>query len=310
MKNYTVGIDVGGTNIKLGLVSRSGKILSRAFLETKKFRRDRSGLIKVLVGEIQSLMASRKLSKGDLAGIGIGLPGLIDPRKGIVGFLPNVPGWRNVPLKKIIQSKLRIPVHIDNDVNLVALAEWQFGAGKGVDNLICLTLGTGVGGGLVLNGSLYRGEGFAAGELGHIPLNERGPRCPCGGWGCFERYVGNGELLRVAAKRFRRKNISLPDVYRLADQGNRDAVRFWHSAAEHIGNGLVGVVNLLNLRLIVIGGGVANNYKFMGTTIQSVIKKRAMSVQGRMVRVVRAKLGDDAGIIGAQVLVKESGSKV
>ena len=301
-----MGIDVGGTNIKLGLVNRSGKILVRAFLETKKYHRQKTRLIGALVREIQRLINSKKLSKREVAGIGIGWPGIIDPRKGVVGFLPNVPGWRNVPIRKILQSKLRIPVFIDNDVNLVTLAEWKFGAGKGVGNLICLTLGTGVGSGLILDSSLYRGEGFAAGELGHLPLNEQGPRCPCGGWGCFERYVGNGDLLKKAAKMFRRKNITLPDVYRLAGRGNQDALRFWRETGEHVGNALVSVVNLLNPRLIIIGGGVANNFRFMEKTIHAVIKTRAMKFQAGMVRTVRAKLGDDAGIIGAHVLVKEA----
>jgi glucokinase len=306
MSFFTIGIDIGGTNIKLGLVNRSGKILVRAFLETKKYHRKKTELIEALVLEIQRLIHFQKLSNRDITGIGIGLPGIIDPKRGRVGFLPNIPGWRNVPLREIIRSKLHVPIFIDNDVNLVTLAEWQFGAGQGVENLICLTLGTGVGGGLVFDNRLYRGEGFAAGELGHMPLNERGPCCPCGGWGCFERYVGNGYLLRKAAQWFRRKNISLPEVYRLAHQGNQNAIRFWHEAGEHIGNALVSLVNLLNPRLIIIGGGVSNNYKFMEKTVNAVIKKRAMKFQARMVKIKRAKLGDDAGIIGAQVLVKEA----
>ena len=308
MNYYTVGIDVGGTNIKLGLVNRSGKIIVRAFLETKKYHRQKSQLINALVREIQLLVQSKNLIKKNIAGIGIGLPGIIDPQKGIVGFLPNVPGWRNVPLRRILQSKLGIPVFIDNDVNLVTLAEWKFGAGQGVGNLICLTLGTGVGSGLILDNSLYRGEGFAAGELGHLPLNEQGPRCPCGGWGCFERYVGNGDLMKKAAKKFRQKNITLPDVYRLASRGNQDALRFWREAGEHVGNALVSVVNLLNPRLIIIGGGVSNNFRFMEKTVNAVIKRRAMKFQAGMVKIVRAKLGDDAGIIGAHVLAKEATS--
>ena len=163
-----------------------------------------------------------------------------------------------------------------------------------------------MGAGLVLNGALYRGEGFVAGELGHMPLNEKGPDCNCGGWGCFECYVGNGHLLKEARKIFKKNTIELPDVFYLANQGNVRAIRFWEETAAHIGNALVGVVNLLNPRLIVLGGGVSNNYKFMGKTINAIINKRAMKVQAKMVKIVRAKLSDDAGIIGAQVLVKEA----
>jgi len=306
MKHYTVGIDVGGTNINFGLVNRSGSILARTSLDTKQFHRNKQKLINALIEEINSLICSKNLKSKDISGIGFGLPGLIDSKKGVVNFLPNVPGWKNVPLKGIVQKKLRIPTFIDNDVNLITLGEWKFGAGKGCQNMLCMTLGTGVGAGLVLNSALYRGEGFVAGELGHMPLNEKGPNCNCGGWGCFESYVGNGRLLLKARKIFKKKDIQLPDIHKLANQGNVRAIRFWNDAAVHIGNALVGVVNLLNPRLIVIGGGVSNNYKFLGTTINTIVKKRAMNVQAKMVKIVRAKLGDNAGIIGAQVLVKEA----
>ena len=306
MKHYTIGVDVGGTNIKLGLVDRSGVIVARAFLDTKSFYKRKTKLIDAIVGAIRDLIDEKKLVSKDILGIGLGLPGLIDSKRGIVNFLPNVPGWKNVPLKSIIQKKLHIPTFIDNDVNVITLGEWKFGAGKGYKNLMCMTLGTGVGGGLILNGMLYRGEGFVAGELGHMPLNEKGPDCNCGGSACFEYYVGSGCLLKKAAKIFKRKDIQLPEVFRLAKHGNVRAIRFWEETAVHIGNGLVGVVNLLNLRLIVIGGGVSNNFQFLGKTINAVIRRRAMRVQSKMVKIVRAKLGDDAGIIGAQVLVKDA----
>ncbi len=305
MKKYTIGVDVGGTNIKLGLVNRSGKIVTKSVLDTRDFSKSKKKLIDVVVKSIVGLIEEEGLASKDILGIGLGLPGPIDSKRGIVSFLPNIPGWKNVPLKDIVQKRLRIPTFVDNDVNLITLGEWKFGAGKGYKNLMCMTLGTGVGAGLVLNNGLYRGEGFAAGELGHMPLNEKGPACNCGGWGCFEHYVGNGTLLKKASKIFKRKSIQLPDVYYLAQQGNVRAIEFWNEAATHIGNALVGVVNLLNLRLIIIGGGVSNNYGFLGKTINAVIKARAMKVQAGMVKVVRAKLRDDAGILGAQVLVKE-----
>lgn len=306
MKRYTIGVDFGGTNIKLGLVNHRGQVASRSFLDTRKFLRQRYKLIDALVLEMKSLMDAKRLAAKDILGIGFGLPGLIDSKKGVINFLPNVPGWKNVPLKNIIQKRLYLPTFIDNDVNVIALGEWKFGAGKGYKNLVCMTLGTGVGGGLILNNELYRGEGFVAGELGHMPLNEKGPLCNCGGWGCFELYVGNRTLLQKAAKIFKKKDIQLPDVNHLARQGNARAIQFWEEAATHIGNALVGVVNLLNPTLIIIGGGVANNLVFMEKTIMAVIQKRAMKVQAAMVKVVRAQLGDDAGIIGARVLVKEA----
>jgi predicted NBD/HSP70 family sugar kinase len=137
-------------------------------------------------------------------------------------------------------------------------------------------------------------------------LNEEGPSCNCGGYACFERYVGNRTLMRNAAKLFHNTSVRLQDVFARARRGDRRAIRFWQDAATHIGNALAGVINLLNPRMIIIGGGVANNFRFMGPTIRKVIRQRAMKVQKKMVRVARAKLGDDAGILGAHILVKEA----
>lgn len=303
MKKIVIGIDVGGTNIKVGLVDHKGHILDRTNLITKSFVRDRNALIAALADTINELIRRNNYSNKNILGIGIGLPGLINPPHGVVYFLPNIPGWKNVPLKKILEEKLHIPVFIENDVNIITLAEWKFGAGIGRKNMVCITLGTGVGGGLILNNELYQGEGFVAGEIGHIPINEEGPKCNCGGKACFERYVGNHYLQQKINKIFPRQGISIQDMRVLAEKGNKKALDFWFDTATHIGNGLIGVVNLLNPTCIVIGGGVSNNYKFLFKRIEEIIKKRAMRVQSAMVKIVRAQLGDDAGIIGGYVLV-------
>lgn len=306
MSKFTVGVDVGGTNIKLGIVNAAGKIVERSRLETRHLIGHKSELISAVVSAIKSLLSQAKVPLSKVEGVGFGLPGLIDPQRGVVLFLPNIPGWKNVPLRKIINSKLNVPVYLDNDVNVITLAEWQYGAGKGCGDLVCITLGTGVGGGLIFNNALYRGPGFVAGEIGHMPLNEEGPKCNCGGWGCFERYVGNRWLGEEAAAIFQKPGIIFPDIYPAAVRGDKKALEFWSRAGERIGNGLVGVVNLLNPRLIIIGGGVSNNFRFFSPAVKRVIRERAMKVQGKMVQIKRALLGDDAGIIGAHVLVRES----
>ncbi len=303
MKRLVIGIDVGGTNVKLGLVSAQGKVISKAVLSTKDFRRRKAELVDAIVTLIRVTLKNNNLKKTDIAGIGIGLPGLIDPVRGMVHFLPNIPGWKNVPLRRIFERQLGIPTFLENDVNLIALGEWKFGAGRGARNMVCITLGTGVGGGLIFNNQLYRGEGFVAGEVGHIPLNEEGPACGCGGYGCFERYVGNRYVLKEAEKIFGIKGIDFPDIRRLTRQNPKKAMPFWETMATHIGNGLVGIINLLNPTLIVIGGGVSNNHRFLFPTIRKVIKRRALPVSGSMAKLVRAQLGDEAGIIGANVLV-------
>ena len=245
MKKYILGVDVGGTNIKLGVIDKTGSIISRSRLDTKSYIRSKNKLIEAVITEINDMFSSCNLKKSHFVGVGIGLPGLVDPINGIVKFLPNIPGWKNVPLKKIFEKQLFLPAYIENDVNMITLGEWKYGAGKGVSDMICLTLGTGVGSGLILDGKLYRGAGYAAGELGHIPLNEKGPQCGCKGYGCLESYVGNQRLQERAAKIFKRKQIVLEEVTDLAEQGNLRAKEFWQETASHIGNALTGVVNLL-----------------------------------------------------------------
>jgi glucokinase len=267
---------------------------------------DKNILIRRILKAGEDLLEAQKLRLKDILGIGIGLPGLIDTERGIVHFLPNIPGWKNVPLRQIIKKKIRLPVFIDNDVNLMTLGEWKYGAGRGTKNLICVTLGTGVGGGLIIDNKIYRGEGSAAGEVGHIPLNEKGPRCNCGGVGCLERYVGNQYLLAKAKKIFRNRHLTLETVDTLAEQGDKRALRFWEETGTHIGNALVGVVNMFNPRKIVIGGGISKAHRRLFQAIEQTIKRRAMSVQASMVEVVKSKLGDNAAIMGTCVLVQNA----
>ncbi|MBF0121967.1 MAG: ROK family protein [Candidatus Omnitrophica bacterium] len=304
MSKYVIGVDVGGTNVKLGVLNPSGKVLSRSSFSTKTFIKSSDSLIDAVCEAVLALAGKEGLLKRDIAGVGIGLPGLIDVDKGVVRVLPNIPGWSDVPLKRIMEKKLDLLVQLENDVNMITLGEWEYGAGKGIENLICMTLGTGVGAGLILNNEIYRGTGFAAGEIGHMPLNEEGPECTCGGWGCFERYVGNKRLQKEAAKIFGKNDISLEDVYRRAVEGKKKALKFWEMVGEKVGNGLVGPVNILNPECVIIGGGVSRSLEFMKSAIEGVIKRRCMKTQAEMVRVIKARLDDDAGIVGAEVLIR------
>ncbi len=305
MKRFVVGIDVGGTNVKLGLVNSSGRIISRTYFPTKSYIRSRNKLIDAIAQAVLRLLRAARVPQSSVLGIGLGLPGLIDPQRGFVNFLPNIPGWKNVPLKKMLEKKLRLPVFIDNDAKIVALAEWKFGSGRGFDHLVCLTLGTGVGSGLILDGRLYRGADNTAGELGHLPLNEKGAACNCGGVACLERTIGNRYLVQRSRKIFG-KGLEPQAVGKLAKRGDARALRFWKETAEHLGNALAGVVNLLNPQCIVVGGGVANNFRFMRKTLIEVLRRRALRVPARRVKVVRARLVKDAGILGARVLVEQS----
>jgi glucokinase len=223
--------------------------------------------------------------------------------------LPNILGWQNTPVKNILEKKLGLKVCVDNDVNLMALAETKLGIAKNRKNVVCVTLGTGVGGGLILEGKLFRGTDFCAGEIGHMPINIHGPRCNCGGRGCLERYVGNKFVLRQAQTKLKMRNITLEKLSRLAEDGNKIALAIYHSFAENIGVALTGVVNLINPEIIVIGGGLSFAGDFIFKKIKQTIDKRAMPVQAKRVKVKKAMLGKDAGLIGAAILVRDSLSR-
>lgn len=300
---FIIGIDLGGTNLKVALIDLKYKIRYKEVLSTKKFITKQS-LICAIIDSINKIIKNSHLNRPHILGIGLGLPGPIDVKKGIVHFFPNIPGWKEVNLKNILEKRLNLPVFLDNDANLMSLAEFKLGVAKAFKNAVCLTLGTGVGGGLIIDATLYRGSTFASGEIGHIPINEKGPVCNCGGIACLETYIGNKKILRDAKKLFKR-NISLEELSELAKHKNKKAINIWSKVAQHLGVALVGIVNLLNPDVIVIGGGVAEAGKVLFDKIRETIAKQAMPVQARHVKVLKAKLGNDAGLLGAAILVRE-----
>jgi glucokinase len=298
-----IAIDLGGTNLKCALLDGALKIRTKSLFDTKSFN-SKNKLIDGLAGSVKNFISELNVSGSSILVIGIGLPGPVDSLKGIVHFLPNIPGWRKVGLKKILEKRLGLPVFIDNDAKLMALAEHEAGSAKGYSNVLCLTLGTGVGGGLFINNFLYRGVDNAAGEIGHIPLNERGPVCGCGSQACLESYIGNNRIIKRARKLFG-PDIRLEDVSRLAREKNRKAIAFWDDVGKKLGLALSGAVNLLNLEAVVIGGGVAGAGYALFESVRHTILERAMSVQAKRVKVLKAALGNDAGLIGAGYLVRE-----
>ena len=302
-RKFLLAIDLGGTNLKIALLNLTFRVISKEIVSTKRFKKNKD-LISGIIYSIEKIIQINNLNTKDILGVGLGLPGPIDVEKGIVHFFPNIPGWHEVNLKKILKNKLKFPAFLDNDANLMCLAEHRLGAARGLKNALCLTLGTGVGGGLIILNKLYRGSTFAAGEIGHMPINEHGPFCNCGGVACLETYIGNRAILRDARRTFKR-DISLEELSALAKKQNREAKKIWHKVGERLGIALTGVVNLLNLDAVVIGGGIALAGKILFDAIKDTVKYRAMSVQAKHVRILKAKLGNDAGLIGAALLVKE-----
>jgi len=303
-KRVKVGIDLGATKLKMALVDERGRVFHRREINTP-FNAKRSELIDAIVGNVREIIKASGIRKSAVIGIGIGVPGPVDSKKGIVRYFPNIKGWKGVSLKSILERRLGLKVVLDNDVNAMTLGEYTFGAGRGKAgiNLVCLTLGTGVGGGVIINGGLYRGSTMCAGEIGHIPINEKGPRCNCGGIACLERYIGNRYILDRAIRVFG-KGMTLKRMDALARRGNSKARRIWEDFGRKLGTALTGVVNLLNPDLIIIGGGVSKAGELILQPLRNEIKRRAMKDQARHVKVLRARLGDNAGIIGASLLVE------
>ncbi|MDD5044439.1 MAG: ROK family protein [Candidatus Omnitrophica bacterium] len=307
LKKYIIAIDLGGTNLKIALLDLNFRIKARQSFPTGRLK-TKFKLIAKIKSSVTEILSAEKISRSEVLGIGIGVPGPVDYGSGKVHFFPNIPGWKDVALKSILERMIRLPVLIDNDANLMCLAEARLGAAKKSKNAVCLTLGTGVGAGLLINGDLYRGSGFAAGEIGHMPLNEEGPRCNCGGRACLERYIGNKEILKSAKKYFKR-NITLEELSSLAKKGNKKAKELWYNVGIKLGIVLAGVVNLINPDRMVIGGGVADAGKILFSAVIQTIKERSMPVQARSVKVLKARLGSSAGLIGAAILLKEGLNK-
>lgn len=302
-KNFIIGVDLGGTNLKIGLLDLKYKILDRLTLNTVSFKKKNS-LIKAILDSIDTILKRNKLSIKKVIGVGLGLPGPIDIEKGIVHFFPNIPGWRKVRIKNILYNKLKVAVFVDNDARVMSLAESRLGKARRFNNVICLTLGTGVGGSVIINRDIYRGTDYAAGEIGHVPISVDGPKCKCGGKACLEAYIGNARILKEARRVFGRK-ISLEELSQLAKKRNKLALKIWDKTGKRLGAALCGVINLLNPDAIVIGGGIANAGKILFDKVKGVVKQQAMSVQARRVKILKANFGNEAGLIGAAILVKE-----
>jgi glucokinase len=304
MSTKAIGIDFGGTSVKSAIVD-DGRITQRGNpVDTRKHTADGT-----LFDAIFEAIAMLRLSHPDVRGVGMGLPGFVDTDRGVVHGLSNVPGWDNVPMLGMLCERTGLPCAIENDANAMAFAEFMHGAAQGAKNAICITLGTGVGGGLILDGRLYRGSRYAAGELGHSSVDMHGPRGVYGTPGDLEVYVGNRQIgerasrLYAAAQQERPPEQCTPkDLEKLARAGDHIAIALWDSMGDEIGAALTNAIWLLNPDTIVIGGGVAAAGDLLFDPIRRSIRGRTSTLFSEHLRVLPAKLGNDAGIIGCAAL--------
>lgn len=303
-----IGIDLGGTNIKGGLLDRDARLVEHESIETQADG-GRDHVIERIVGLIELL---RQRSHGPVAGVGIGAPGPMSHRDGIIHQAPNLPGWKAVPIRDILARRTGLPVALENDANAAAFGEYTAGAGRGVKRMFMMTLGTGVGGGLVIDGRLERGHFDSAGEVGHVILHPGGRPCPCGQLGCFERYasanaVGERLLEAIASgETSSLAGVAAPDsrdVLHAAEAGDPLARRIWQETCDALGVGCVNVQHLLNPELIVLTGGLIAAGEALLRPVRAAFGRFTWKMARDFPRIEFATLGGDAGVIGAAALV-------
>jgi len=332
MNDFSIGVDLGGTNLRIAAVDVNGHLVEKVTLGTK-VSLGRDHVLNDMCEAIQHLSEKYKNS-AKMLGIGIGVPGIIDMETGLLRESPNLPGWADYPVRAEIERRLTTMVILENDANVAAFGEKWLGAAKEHDDMAMLTLGTGVGGGLVLGGKIWHGMNGMAGEFGHTTVEPEGHPCGCGNRGCLEQYASATAVVRMAREAIAENassglarashadaEFNAKSIYNLAIQGDEDARRIFRRVGRSIGIVLSAMVNSLNLPMYVIGGGVASAWEAFAPTIFDELRHRCMvyaatappdplaqgggaSSQvepgpGRKTIVTRALLGSDAGLFGA-----------
>jgi glucokinase len=302
-----IGVDLGGTNLRTAILSPDGDILDRH----KEATYAADGWSRVVARLIENIKRQRKsaVQKGfEVCAVGVGAPGVIQVDKGIVVKSPNFPDWNNLPLKDQLEKALDVPVFLENDANAAALGEQWRGAGQGIRSMLLLTLGTGVGGGIILADKIWHGADGMAGEIGHMTLIPDGRPCTCGNVGCLEMYASARGIVQSYREALGKSSIQVSDalkkitseqVYEAARAGNEIAVRVMKDMGRMLGIGIASLINIFNPERIVIGGGVKDAWPLFIDATREEVMKRAFEVPARRTEIVPSQLGDDAGMVGA-----------
>ena len=329
MADFSIGVDLGGTNLRIAAVDEHGNILERVSLSTR-VSLGRDYVIKAMCDSILQLTAQHRAA-GELVGIGVGIPGIIDPQTGLLREAPNLPGWVGIPVQAEIEHQLGIKVVLENDANVAVLGEKWLGAARDFDDIAMFTLGTGVGGGLILGGKIWRGMSGMAGEFGHMTIDCEGIPCSCGSRGCLEQYGSATAIIQMAREMVRggstsdlfKGTSSAPDfnaksVYDLAVRGDEQAKAIFHSVGRSLGIAIADLVNAMNLPIYVIGGGVSGAWDAFAPSLFAELRQRSavyaatepsagFPTTGKTI-VTRALLGGEGGLYGAARLPLISGS--
>lgn len=305
--SLAIGIDFGGTSVKTGVVRGFDIIDQAPPIATQDF--DSPGeIVSTLVRTVEDLRARHS----GIAAVGIGMPGFVDFENGIVFGLSNVRGWRDVPIKKMLEDALKLPVAADNDANCMAFAEWKVGAGKGYGHLVCVSLGTGVGGGVIANGQMIRGAKFGAGEIGQTSIDFQGRRGHYGNLGALEDYIGNQEIARDALAAYRSAGISkdIEDcspaaLAEAARHGDEIALDRWNLIGRMLATSMMNACWLLNPEALVIGGGVARAGDLLFKPFREHLLSQLSAPFKDGLAILPAAFGHEAGTIGAAALALE-----
>ena len=323
MSDFSIGVDLGGTNLRIAAVDTEGKLLEKVGLSTKASGPDH--VIDEMCEAIHRLTSQYRVN-GKFLGAGIGIPGIIDLEAGVVRRSANLKGWEEYPVRREIEKRLGARIFLENDGKVAALGEKWLGAARGIDDMAMITLGTGIGGAIVLSGKIFHGMNGMAGEFGHINVEPEGVPCGCGSRGCAERYASATAVVRMAREAIAAGNapalakiaesgteFNAQAIYNLAMQGDEPAQRIFHRFGQALGMMLADIVNVLNLGVYVIGGGVSSAWDAFGPAMFKELRERSTiymatvpesesavpsaATPGKTI-IARALLGSDAGLYG------------
>lgn len=321
-QRYIVGVDLGGTNIVAGAMPEDGsrQIAMRSQPTHAELGADvvATRIIQIIGDVITVTMAETGADRSDFMGVGIGAPGPLDREKGLVIIAPNL-GWRNYPLRDLIAGGVGLPATLDNDANCATLGEWWCGAARGARNVVGLTIGTGIGGGLILDGRLYHGASDVAGELGHTTIDSTGRRCKCGNYGCLEAYASGPNIAERAREAIgsdeasvlrdlvdgKLELITAQTVYDAANQGDQIAREVVRDTAKFLGIGVANLLNIFNPDVVVIAGGVTQAGDALFEPMRAEVRRRAFKPAVDACQIVAATLPGTAGVVGAVATFKQ-----
>ena len=300
MDKIRIGVDVGGTTINVGIVASDGRIIEKSTSKTLAGKGEHAIMIQTIIDNIMFLLGQSKYKLSDIQSIGLGFPGTVDSKNGLVVFAPNI-FFENIDVKSKIAETFQCPVYLGQDSRAAAWGEYCVGAGRKYTNMAAITIGTGIGCGLILDGKLFHGGHNSAGEFGHLMIDPKGPSCNCGRKGCLETYCAGLAIVRAGKKIG--DTLTVKDIYNLADCGNMYALEITNQVVHYLGIGMVNLINLTSLEMIAISGGISNAPdRLLLDPLRTFVEENAYSAVARKVKINHSSLGDDAPLIGAALL--------